>query len=104
MPISSFRIEAANQSTILIDNYIDENILVLLSKRKPHVGASLKDPGKNGSPFQKSTSMHGRSTIKSGNSMERDGVLSCLKGPTGNNTMQPVFLTTLRACLNFIQQ
>ncbi len=96
-------IKAANQSIILIDNYIDESVLALLAKRKPkvmtdiytanvsaqlkldikrynaqypsieikqftrshdrflildhqtvyHIGASLKDLGKSGSPFQK---------------------------------------------------
>ncbi|WP_423128063.1 virulence RhuM family protein [Gaoshiqia sp. Z1-71] len=34
-------IKAANQSTILIDNYIDENVLALLSKRKANVSATV---------------------------------------------------------------
>ena len=34
-------IKAANQSIILIDNYIDESILALLAKRKPKVVAAI---------------------------------------------------------------
>ncbi|WP_423128045.1 RhuM family protein [Gaoshiqia sp. Z1-71] len=34
-------IKAANQSIILIDNYIDENVLALLSKRKANVSATV---------------------------------------------------------------
>ena len=34
-------IKSANQTIILIDNYIDENVLVLLSKRKPDVNTTI---------------------------------------------------------------
>lgn len=34
-------IKTANKSIILIDNYIDESVLILLTKRKPSVKASI---------------------------------------------------------------
>jgi hypothetical protein len=34
-------IKSANQSIVLIDNYIDESVLILLSKRNPNVTATI---------------------------------------------------------------
>ncbi len=34
-------IKTANQSLVLIDNYVDESVLVLLTKRKPNVRATI---------------------------------------------------------------
>jgi hypothetical protein len=34
-------VKSAKESVVLIDNYIDESVLMLLSKRKPHVKATI---------------------------------------------------------------
>ena len=34
-------IKSANQSIVLIDNYIDESVLILLTKRNPNVVATI---------------------------------------------------------------
>lgn len=57
-------IRSAKHSLILIDNYIDENALLMLSKRRDgvivdedvyYIGASLKDLGKKLVAFSKMT-------------------------------------------------
>jgi len=41
MPINSLRIKSARQSLVLIDNYVDESVLLMLSKRQPGVTATI---------------------------------------------------------------
>jgi hypothetical protein len=46
-------VKSAKKTIVLIDNYIDESVLMLLSKRNSSVGASLKDLGKKLFAFSK---------------------------------------------------